>query len=131
MAPITAQTADRLDAEAARTPIADVAGYLQRLLGQRMAGYLANVADVKQIGRYQRPDGPKPGTATDRRLRAGFKIVRMIEGVYDGETARAWLFGTNTRLDDRAPIGVLREATSEQDFTDVVRAARAFASADA
>jgi len=127
---MTAEIADRLDAEAARTPIAEIAGYLQSLLGQRMAAYLADVADVKQIGRYQKPQGPKPSLATDRRLRAGYKVARMIEGVYDAETTKAWLFGTNTRLDDRAPIGALREATDDDQFAEVVRAARAFASAD-
>jgi hypothetical protein len=28
----------------------------------------------------------------------------MISDAYDAETAKAWLFGTNTRLDDQAPI---------------------------
>ena len=36
----------------------------------------------------------------------------MISEAYDADTAKAWLFGTNTRLDDQAPIEVLRTARS-------------------
>ena len=59
-----------------------------------------------------------------RRLRHGYKIVRMISDAYDAGTAKAWLFRTNTRLDNQAPIEMLRAAESPEQFTDVVRAAR-------
>lgn len=52
----------------------------------------------------------------------------MIGDAYDAETAKAWLFGTNTRLDDQAPIELLRAAKSPEEFTAVVRAARQLAS---
>jgi uncharacterized protein (DUF2384 family) len=48
----------------------------------------------------------------------------MLVDAYDDETAKAWLFGTNTRLDDQAPIEVLGAATETPDFTMVVQAAR-------
>ena len=54
----------------------------------------------------------------------------MIAEAYDAKTAKAWLFGTNTRLDDNAPIEVLRDAQSTEDFIPVQRAARQFASVD-
>ena len=38
----------------------------------------------------------------------------------DWVTARAWLFGTNTRLDDRAPIEVLGAANDTAEFAMVV-----------
>ncbi|MBA3867278.1 MAG: XRE family transcriptional regulator [Solirubrobacterales bacterium] len=89
-------------------PISEIAGYLQAQLGQRIAAHLADLRDAKQIGRYRKPDGPAPNQRTDLRLREGYKIVRMIVESFDEKTARAWLFGTNTRLDDEAPIDVLR-----------------------
>jgi hypothetical protein len=52
----------------------------------------------------------------------------MISDAYDAETAKAWLFGTNTRLDDEAPIEVLRTAEQPEQFTAVIRAARQLAS---
>jgi hypothetical protein len=84
--------------------------------------------EAKQIGSYAHEDGPEPRAAVARRLRHGYKIVRMISDAYGAETAKAWLFGTNTRLDDQAPIELLRVAESPEQFTAVVRAARQLAS---
>lgn len=56
------------------------------------------------------------------------KVVRMLVDAYDATTAKAWLFGTNTRLDDQAPIEVLGAATQSADFTMTVQAARHVAS---
>jgi hypothetical protein len=125
---LTPEAVDALDREAATRSIRDVVGFLADALGTRMTAHLAGLNDVKQISRYRRPDGPAPGDAVDRRLRAGFKVVQTIAGSYDAKTARAWLFGTNARLDDRAPIDVLRQATEGQEFIDVLRAARQLAS---
>jgi hypothetical protein len=101
-------------------PISEVAGYLQDQLGQRIAAHLAGLRDAKQIGRYCKPDGPAPNQTTDLRLREGYKIVES----FDEKTARAWLFGTNTRLDDEAPIDVLPRAEDPPRFAAVRAAAR-------
>ena len=127
MAALTASAAERLDFEATSRPIGEVAGYLQDAVGQRVAAAIAGLADPKQIGRYAR-DEARPHATTERRLREGFKVVRMLVDAYDATTARAWLFGTNTRLDDQAPIEVLGAATQTADFTMVVQAARQVAS---
>ncbi|MGH3645531.1 MAG: XRE family transcriptional regulator [Mycobacterium sp.] len=128
MAVLTAVASEKLDTDAATLPIREIASYLQGAVGQRVAAAVAGLADAKQIGRYARPNGPEPHDMTDRRLRAGYKVVRMLVDAYDGKTARAWLFGTNTRLDDRAPVEVLGEADSTADFASVVQAARQVAS---
>lgn len=125
---LTAPAAARLDDEAATQAIAKIAAYLQEMVGQRVAASLAGLADAKQIGRYARAGGPEPHGSTERRLREGFKVVRMLVDAYDSKTARAWLFGTNTRLDDRAPIEVLGQATDTPEFMAVIRAARQVAS---
>lgn len=65
----------------------------------------------------------------DRRLREQLrKIVRMLVNAYDEQPARVRLFGTNTRLDDQAPIEVLGASTSPAEFAAVLRAARQVAS---
>jgi hypothetical protein len=128
MAVLTVSAAQRLDDEAATHSIRDIAAYLQEVVGQRVAAGMAGLADAKQIGRYARQGGPQPHGATERRLREGYKVVRMLVAAYDDKTARAWLFGTNTRLDDRAPIEVLGAAIDTADFVMVVRAARQVAS---
>lgn len=121
---LTPSAAQRLDIDAASMSIRDIAAYLQDTVGQRVAAAMAGLADAKQIGRYSREDGPQPHAMTERRLREGYKVVRMLVDAYDDETAKAWLFGTNTRLDDQAPIEVLGAATETADFKIVVQAAR-------
>ena len=128
MSVLTTVAAERLDADAATLSIGEIASYLQGTVGQRIAAALAGLGDAKQIGRYARTDGPQPQTTTERRLREGYKVVRMLVDAYDDKTARAWLFGTNTRLDDRAPIEVLGDATTTAEFASVVQAARQVAS---
>ncbi|MEE6176819.1 XRE family transcriptional regulator [Mycobacterium sp. 050134] len=125
---LTVSAAQRLDDEATTLSIREIAAYLQEAVGQRVAAAMAGLADAKQIGRYARKGGPQPHGITERRLREGYKVVRMLVDTYDDKTARAWLFGTNTRLDDRAPIEVLGAATDTADFAMVVRAARQVAS---
>ena len=129
MAILTDEQADLLDREAAITPVPELAGYLQTELGQRIAAHLVGLTDTRQLGRLARGEHV-PRAATDRRLRAGYKVTRMLADAYDGTTAKAWLFGTNTRLDDQAPVDVLSQATDSEAFTTVVRAARQFASSD-
>ncbi|MGH2834409.1 MAG: XRE family transcriptional regulator, partial [Solirubrobacteraceae bacterium] len=106
--PLVLSTAQKLEDDATKLPVATIAGLLQDTLGQRMTAYLAGLNDVKQIGRYRKPGGPRPTTQVELRLREGYKVVSMIRYTYDTETAKAWLFGTNSRLDDQAPIGMLR-----------------------
>jgi hypothetical protein len=121
---LTRPAAERLDHDASTLPVAEIAGYLQGALGQRIAAHLIGSRDAKQIGRYRKADGPTPNPTTDLRLREGYKIVRMIVESFDDKTVRAWLFGTNTRLDDAAPIDVLRQATAPTQFAEVRAAAR-------
>lgn len=128
MSALTAPAAQRLDDEAATRSIREIAAYLQGAVGQRVAAAIAGLADAKQIGRYARDGGPEPHGSTERRLREGYKVVRMLTDAYDPKTTRAWLFGTNTRLDDRAPIEVLGAASDTPEFIAVVRAARQVAS---
>ena len=121
---LTRPAAEKLDRDATTLSVADVAGYLQDRLGQRVAAHLVGLRDAKQIGRYRREDSPEPNQRTELRLREGYKVVRMIVEAFDEKTAKAWLFGTNTRLDDEAPIDVMRAATEPAQFAEVRAAAR-------
>ncbi len=51
-------------------------------------------------------------------------MFRMIVEAFDEKTAKAWLFGTNTRIDDEAPIDVLPAAVELARFAEVSAAAR-------
>lgn len=127
MSAVTASRVQLLDDEAATLSVRRIAAYLQDTVGQRVAAAIAGLSDAKQIGRYARADGPDPHPVTERRLREGYKVVRMLTDAYDARTTRAWLFGTNTRLDDQAPVEVLGSATQTAELAAVVRAARTLA----
>lgn len=106
--------------------ITDIAFYLQEHLGQRIAAYMCGIRDAKMVGRWARGDHA-PQEATKMRLRAAYQVTRLLVEAYDDETAKAWLFGMNSRLDDRAPGSVIRLAVVPDDLESVVPAARAFA----
>ena len=91
---------------------------------------MVGLADPEQIALYAREGRPGPSATTERRLREGYRVVRMLVDGYDAETARAWLFGTNSRLDDHAPIDAFANATDAAEFAEVVNAARELASFD-
>lgn len=124
---LTASAAEFLDDQAATRSVAEISRYLQETIGQRPAAAIAGLGDARQIGRYASADGPAPREVVERRLREGYKVVRMLTDAYDAKTARAWLFGVNSRLDDQAPIEVLGEAQDTATFAAVVRAARQLA----
>jgi hypothetical protein len=129
VAPLTAAVVERIDDDTSRTSIPEIASYLREHLGQRVTAYLVGAADPKQVAAYAR--GGNVSDVRARRLREGFKIVRMIETAYDTETAKAWLFGTNSRLDDQAPIELIASATKTAQFAEVRGAARQFANTEA
>jgi hypothetical protein len=101
-----------------------IAAELHDRLGPRITAHLVGVADVQQIAAYA--SGVDVPELHARRLRAGLEIVQTIGRVYDTETAKAWLFGTNAPLGDRAPIEVIACATEATQLADVLGAARTF-----
>ena len=96
----------------------------QDALGERIVAHVFGSRDTKQIGHHRKTDGATPNATTELRLREGYKVVRMIVESFDDKTAQAWLFGTNTCLDDEAPIDVLRRASEPTQFAEVKAAAR-------
>jgi hypothetical protein len=119
-----------IEDEATRAPIAEVAATLQRALGQKPVAYLAGISDAKLVGQWARGK-VTPRADAQTRMREAYKAVAMIRSAYGDDTARAWLFGCNSRLDDHAPAWVLRHASDPEDFELVVPTARAFAAGGA
>lgn len=126
---LTNDRALEIERKATTLGIGAVSQQLQATLGQALTAHLAGLSDTRHVGRIGRGEHrPQPSTA--RRLREGYKAVNMIAETYDWETAKAWLFGTNTHLDDQAPVEMFGSATTDQQFTDLARAAKQFATAD-
>ena len=122
-APSTHAVVEQIDDTTSRISTQEIVAYLRDRLGQRVTAYLVGAADPKQIAAYAR--GGNVSDVRARRLREGFKVVRMIETPYDTETAKAWLFGTNARLDDQAPIELIAGATKTPSSSPTCAAPRA------
>lgn len=112
--------------EAVTMPVARIAAFLQENLGQKFTAYLSGLNDPKEVGSWAR-GAVKPREAAAMRLRYAYQAVRMILETYDADTAKAWLFGSNTRLDDKAPAYLLRHSASVEDVMPLIPASRAFA----
>lgn len=119
---------EALQNESFRADIRPIASYLQDTLGQKITAYLSGLSDPKVVGLWVAGKN-RPRAEKEMRLRTAYQLVKMIATAYDPSTARAWLFGTNTRLSDRAPASVLRKAAHPHDLENLIPTARAFAGA--
>jgi hypothetical protein len=118
--------AQRLSAEAARLPISEIVAFLRQHLGQRVTADISGVNDPKMVARWI-AGLSTPRDQPQRRMREGYQAARLLVSAYGDETAKAWFYGSNARLDDDAPPAfVLRHATSWEDLRFIVRAAREF-----
>lgn len=107
--------------EAVSLDIAEIAGFLQESLGQRVTALLAGVADPKGVGRWARGEH-RPQPAIERRLREAYQVFQLVQSVESPHTVRAWFIGLNPQLGDESPA----EAIAEDRFREVMAAARAF-----
>lgn len=119
---------EQVSEEAARLSIDEIVRFLEQHLGQKMTAYLGGVKDPKMVRRWS-AGAHKPRDDAALRLRESYQAARLIVSAYGDETTKAWLFGSNVRLDDQAPAYVVRHAESWEDLRFVVPAARAFAGA--
>lgn len=126
MSTITPATLPKqIEIDATRSSIADVTAYLQKHLGQRLTAYLSGLKDAKTVGQWA-AGKVTPRDAASLRLRHAYQAVRLLVEAFGDETAKAWLFGINSQLDDEAPAFVLRHARLPDEITPVVVAARSF-----
>lgn len=119
---------ETIEKESTISPVSDIAGYLREHLGSKMTAYVSGLNDIKEITHWIAGE-ISPRDLAVIRMRYVYQIIRMIIDAYGEETAKAWLFGTNTRLKDEAPAYILRYAKTIDDLKYIVPVARAFASA--
>jgi hypothetical protein len=117
--------AEQVSAEAARLPITEIASFMREHLGQRKTAYIGGVNDPKMVARWVAGHST-PRDQAQRRLREGYQAARLLVSAYGDETAKAWFFGSNTRLDGEAPAYVLRHARDWEELRLIVPAAHAF-----
>ena len=103
--------------------VADVARYLQDVLGQKLVAYMAGVADPKRVGRWAQ-GSQAPREESERRLRAAFQIFHLLLSEESAHVTRAWFIGMNPQLDDDSPADAIREGR----LKEALAAAKAFIS---
>jgi hypothetical protein len=123
-------TPEQIEIDAARTPVAGIAAFLQEHVGQRPTAYLSGLKDAKTVGQWA-AGRVTPRDAAALRLRHAYQAVRLLAEGFGDETASAWLFGINSHLGGEAPAFVLRHAELPEEITPVVLAARSFAESGA
>lgn len=60
------------------------------------------------------------------KLACAFRVVSMFEYAFDKETAKSWLLGKNSRLQDQSPAYAIRNGTGIDDYHPVIVAAMVF-----
>jgi hypothetical protein len=123
----TVLDAEAIERESTQIEIPEIVLFLQQHLGQQFTAYVAGLKDPKMLRKWL--DGTDPRPLARLKLRNAYTAARMVIAAYKEETAEAWFFGSNTRLDGEAPAWVLRHAASPDDLRFVVPAAKAFARA--
>lgn len=99
--------------------LSDIVAQLEQLFGMTLTAYVAGVSETA-IGRYARGE-ERPTEAVEARLRATFRVARLLDQVESPDVIRAWFTGMNPYLDDASPAEVIRE-----DAGRVLRVARRF-----
>ena len=87
---------------AIRSSVAQIAGELENVLGQRLTAVIAGVSDAKAITKWARGErAPRPDA--EQHLRDAHYITHLLVQAERPSTIRAWFSGMNPKLDDRAP----------------------------
>lgn len=116
-----------IERETTTVAISQMAKYLSEHLGQSATAYLAGLKNPRMVSNWIK--GAEPNQFTRVRIRSAYTAARMVMEAYGDETAEAWFFGSNSRLNDDAPAWILRHAESLDDLRFIVPAAKAFARA--
>lgn len=115
------QRQERAHVEATSMATADVAGFLQDALGQRLVAFMAGISDHKAVGRWAK-GVRRPQPQAEARLRTAYQVFVLVQKEESPHTVRAWFTGLNPRLGDVSPADAIREGHARE----VVNAARAF-----
>jgi hypothetical protein len=106
--------------DASRTSIAEVAAYLQAVLGPTLAAITLGIKDGKAIGQWAKAQR-QPRPAQEKALLETYQVVNYLAAVEQPDVIRAWFMGMNPDLDDQSPALTMR-----RDPIAVLRAADAF-----
>jgi hypothetical protein len=122
----TQELVEAANRQSIRTPFADVAYFLQDVLGRQLVAYIAGVEATKTVSRWASGKVDAPRLKHEKRLRIAYEITFLLTAFEAPRVVKAWFIGLNPQLDDRAPAEVIRKASDDAELKEAVAAARAF-----
>jgi hypothetical protein len=124
----TVEEASAIEHESTTLPIGDLVRYLADHLGRQAVAYMVGLKDAQMLPDWMSGQ-TDPRSVNKMRIRHAYRAARIIIESFDDKTAEAWLFGSNSQLDEDAPAAVLRNARTVEDLRYLIPAAKAFARA--
>lgn len=115
---------ERAYKESLTASVAQMSGVLLEVVGARDTAAGLGLADARPLYRWRAGDGEPKARAVDDRLRALYRIVRMLADGYGPATARVFLRSPHPELADRAPLRVLAE--DDDGVVEALAVARGF-----
>jgi hypothetical protein len=92
--------------------IDEIRDHLEDSIGKKLTSYIVGF--------------DKKGNDYKTKLACAFRVVSMLEYAFDKETAKSWLLGKNSRLQDQSPAYAIRNGVGIDDYHPVIVAAMAF-----
>lgn len=116
-------TASQAHNEAMSLPMPEVVGRLVELLGATAVAAIMGVKETRAVQQWMsgRREPQRPHV-----LRFALQLTLMICSLQSSEVARAWFHGANPALQDRVPLGLLRDQPLEDVQFSLMSAARNF-----
>jgi len=112
---------DQAHRQAVLAPMADVADFLQDLLGRRLVAYIAGVKDAKTVSRWANGEA-EARQESETRLRVAYEIAHLLIEFDSSRVIKAWFIGLNPQLGDISPAEAIHDGHSKEALV----AARAF-----
>ena len=112
---------DQAHRQAVLAPMADVADFLQDLLGRRLVAYIAGVKDAKTVSRWANGEA-EARQESETRLRVASEIAHLLIEFDSSRVIKAWFIGLNPQLGDISPAEAIHDGHSKE----ALAAARAF-----
>jgi hypothetical protein len=104
---------DKAHRQSVGAGIADIARFLQDLLGQRLVADMTGSKNPKLVGSWARGQH-LPRAHAESALRAAYQVAQLILQHDSEHVARAWFIGMNPQLDGESPATAIKEGRTRE-----------------
>ncbi|SDL90534.1 hypothetical protein [Microbacterium azadirachtae] len=115
----------RQDHDDSKPPATELVDRLRSLIGARLVAFVAGADATTTVSAWAAGAMAPPRDAVIR-LRTAYRAVSIVIDGAGAGMVSPWLQGMNPLLGDRSPARALRDAETDQEREQVVRAAAAF-----